>query len=445
MNDIIYDLHKINVCEVSSQPKENLPFLDSVTDSFATEIMNTKRGERYYQKIKKRLEDYVRLTIGDDQLTIFDYLRITIFLKIVYELYPEYTFPPKTNLFYLLNATYHTTEKLDEDKFESMFFGDIMREDTGRFATYEDFNNYVDGILKEKDFLSYTKLFIQYILFEDKDVFPYDTAYDMMDHQLRLTTIKYLGYLSTADKSINEDNFVTFATSMPEIELVKILHDTTINCAAILSDSLKIRMIDVLAQADAHKVVSQKERRLEKWKSEALELRKTVKKQEKIIEKMTKEKDSLPKDEIYNDLLDKNTELARRELKTKKKYNELLEKYNALKLQTSASDDDGTDYSTQGFKELDLDGKYLFIADEGRANIVNNIIETFPNSTVSQDNFNLSAETVDMVVILSSLIDHPTYHNIKNQCKVKNIPLIHCSNTNIDIIKNYMTAEINKD
>lgn len=435
-------MYKGKEYDVDITSKTSEPILCAIGSSFATKQMTTKRGERFYQKLKTRIDTYVVACTYNSFSGVIEYIVNSIYLKLIYDFYPENTFPESTNLFYFLNSSYYTVEKTEEDKFDELYSGDILSEHR-KIRDENGFLVNVKNLIDEKDSDSFIKMYLQEFLFTDSAILPYESVSAMIEHQLKLSSLKSLGYLSVSKEAFNEDNFVSLVDFIPEIELVRIINDTVINCSAIVTESFKHVLFDISVADQTNKTLANKDKQINKWKTETLELRKKVKKQEKIIATMEKEAAS-SKDEIYEDLVDKNTELARRELKLKKKYGDLLSKYNDLKSKIGDCSADDSNYSTQGFKELDVNGKYLFVADEGRTNIVNNIIETFPNSTVSQDNFNLTAEAVDMVVVLSSLIDHPTYHNIKNQCKVKNIPLIHCSNTNIDIIKSYMTAEINK-
>ena len=46
---------------------------------------------------------------------------------------------------------------------------------------------------------------------------------------------------------------------------------------------------------------------------------------------------------------------------------------------------------------------------------------------------------------MTTHIDHPTYYGIKADCKNNNIPLIHCNNANVDLIKDTIWNVINNN
>ena len=177
-------------------------------------------------------------------------------------------------------------------------------------------------------------------------------------------------------------------------------------------------------------------------KKELSKANKTIRKQENtlkekdwIIKQLTEKIEKLNQEEKNDkkELVEENEILARQNTKLKEKYNELLSKYKDLKSQTIETSDANEVESETEIKELDMNGRYVFVLKDSFA-FLENVKDTFPNATFIETNSN----AIDMVIIISSHIDHTTYYAIKGQCKTKGIPYIHCEHSNIELIKNMM-------
>ena len=150
--------------------------------------------------------------------------------------------------------------------------------------------------------------------------------------------------------------------------------------------------------------------------------------------------ESAKPDDYAESLLERIFSQDRQITKLMDKYNGLLSKYEKLK--ETAHVDIKDDESLIPLKEPDRNGKYLFIAHE-KASFQNNVLEMFPNAVFATSNENVHAGSVDMVVIITSHITHPVYYGMKQQCKEKNIPFVHCPFTNVELIKGCMMDCLN--
>lgn len=164
-----------------------------------------------------------------------------------------------------------------------------------------------------------------------------------------------------------------------------------------------------------------------------------IKEKDRIIKQLTEKIENLNQEEKDDkkELIEENEILARQNTKLKEKYNELLSKYKDLKSQTIEISDTNEVESETEIKELDMNGRYVFVLKDSFA-FLENVKDTFPNATFIETNSNLNPNAIDMVIIISSHIDHTTYYAIKNQCKTKGIQYIHCEHSNIELIKNMM-------
>lgn len=148
--------------------------------------------------------------------------------------------------------------------------------------------------------------------------------------------------------------------------------------------------------------------------------------------------------------INKLEEEERKLSKLQKNYDQLLEKYTTLKQNafpepgsgTCKSDKQGTS-PTCGPQELKIDhnGRYVFLVDKEKP-VSRKLAEEFPNSLVTQDIFTVKANTMDLVVVLTQNIGHSAYNKVRYQCKIKDVPFVHCPYTNLEQIEKMMASAL---
>ena len=176
------------------------------------------------------------------------------------------------------------------------------------------------------------------------------------------------------------------------------------------------------------------ENKVTKLELENIELRKTIESLKNEVHEKT-----LNQEELAEQFKVQNVILKNQNSKICNKYNSLFDKYTKLKEQMKI--EDRTIETFVELKELDFDGKYLFVVLDD-VTFKDKIKENFKNALFSENNIELN-DTYDMVIIMTEHISHSTYYSIKAQCKNKKIPYIHCGFSNIDLIKELMWNEIN--
>jgi hypothetical protein len=147
---------------------------------------------------------------------------------------------------------------------------------------------------------------------------------------------------------------------------------------------------------------------------------------------------SAKKEEIeeYEEL---NLALQRKNNKITNNYNSLLSKYEALKKQLGISEE--VDDREEIIQELDMNGRYTFIVYDD-VTFKGQIRSAFPNAEFASKSKQVKYDSTDMVIMLTSHIDHSTYYDVRNKCKNLGVPAIHCEHTNIDLIKQLMWNEL---
>ena len=132
----------------------------------------------------------------------------------------------------------------------------------------------------------------------------------------------------------------------------------------------------------------------------------------------------------YNDALRRENE------KIRKQYKDLMRKYLESKNKEQGTISDAEQASIE-LPELNVNGRYAFIVYDD-VTFRRSILDNFPNSIIIDSQTLIDPVSIDMVVVITTHIDHATYLGMKRQCKNKNIPLVHCEHSNIDLIKQLM-------
>jgi hypothetical protein len=144
-------------------------------------------------------------------------------------------------------------------------------------------------------------------------------------------------------------------------------------------------------------------------------------------------------DEQHKSILEHNNALQRKVSK--------LEKLNALLMKSKQTDSDNIqetnlDDVDEIAIEIDCNCKYVFVGFD-KNGFQEQVLKHFPNAIFVDSNVNLTPSSADMVIMLTNHITHPVYYGMKEQCKNKQIPFIHCKHSNIELIKELIWNHIN--
>jgi hypothetical protein len=267
------------------------------------------------------------------------------------------------------------------------------------------------------------------------------SLHNVIDEEIRKTCKEYIRLKSIEMPNIDESNY--FVTLPSTTKDAIFLFDKIINYVFINIEHMYI-MGDTYVETMKDSVLEELEEENSKLVKQLAQIKESLSQKELEMSKLKGQVKTLQngvKNDSYSDsLLERLFSQERQITKITNRYNQLVDKYNTLKdeLNIEIKDDD----AIVKLKEPDRDGKYLFIAHE-KASFKNNILEMFPNAIFATSNENVHAESVDMVVIITSHITHPVYYGMKQQCKEKNIPFVHCPFTNTELIKGCMIDYLN--
>jgi len=297
------------------------------------------------------------------------------------------------------------------------------------------------------------KVGLRYINYKKDEKAPkYHTPPEVViDKAFTNAILKFLYFKSASNKSITEDTYITQTLPLSFADFMSILTDTINN---LMVDIKRITAYSNVSET-AHKAVLSKQQTIKKSfaakQSEINKLKRTI---------VTKIKESTEKDKeieqlkaaleaeksknkvAYEELLARNFELKRHDDKTKRNYNSLLEKYQAMLQRHGEPEPEEKPCSTET-RKLDLNGRYIFLADESKTSFVSKIKEAFPNAIVTDSPFNINPDAIDLAIVVTSIIGHSMYNDFKTQCKNKNIPIVHCPFLNIEMIKQTMESYVN--
>ena len=380
------------------------------------EDFEDRRFDRYAKKVKDQLDTYINnlysiIESTNSKSDIMTHLYIYLMGHFSEDKMNEYAGYKISSKKMISNHFYKYGIKntfIDKEEFKNIF------------SDSDEDNQILFGLL-ETEFRNACKLYIAKKCIGDKTIaidsyhsktLPIqktEELFDIMNNTLNWTAIDIERLILEASK---EDYFQK-SNNKEVLELRKYIEEEDQNIG-ILNNTIK----------EQEKLITEKENVI-----------KNLNKKIEILE--TREKD------IKKELIEENEILTRQNLKLKDKYNELLSKYKTLKTnsnENSLATETNNDSETE-LKDLDLNGRYVFVLKDATA-FLQNIKDTFPNATFIESNTNLNPNAIDMVIVISSHIDHTTYYAIKNQCKTKDIPFIHCEHSNIELIKNMMWTHL---
>lgn len=170
-----------------------------------------------------------------------------------------------------------------------------------------------------------------------------------------------------------------------------------------------------------------------------------LKKQFDAFKKSTEGKTNKP-DENISEKIDSLNEqcriLRRTNEKLKDDFNRIAEKYQLLKETMKEEGKDEVNPDDCEYIDVDPNGRYIFFAED-KTSFKQNVLEEFPNAVFHSSTTSLSNVKADMVIVITSHIDHSVYNSARNQCVSNNIPFIHSKHTNVDAIKELMWEMLN--
>mgnify|MGYP003291405928 CR=1 FL=1 len=261
-------------------------------------------------------------------------------------------------------------------------------------------------------------------------------AFDFLDTNL-------ISISNPANFPFNEIKQDNYYSDLPDGHLIFVIYARLVRT---LSYDLNSLMLFLSKRNNRYETlnndISDKQKEIDSLLEEKAKLNEQIKSLENQIRNQKKEyadlkskkSDRVIEMEQYSEVLlrDKN--------KIKSKYDDLFEKYKKLKSETSSNVEESEVVSD--FIDVDINKRYGFVIFDD-VTFINALKEAFPNCVILSNNNNISPKALDMVIAITTHINHSTYLGIKKQCNDKKIPIIHCEFTNVGLIKEVIWNYLN--
>lgn len=255
----------------------------------------------------------------------------------------------------------------------------------------------------------------------------------IIDNAFKIVTIEYISYESALNPDVNEFNYSKLLMPTNTTILYKLLNDvikeTCVEFEQFLFTLDKYNINDKKYNEQLldenkclKKEIEKLKKELELKEISIQKLQKNIESEKEICNKKIKQSTESYKEEIYNlNKLIKTLQNENEELKNTKK-NKIIECNNKIIKPKTEID--------INFDKL----KILFVVSNN-STFSNDFDESFKNCKVVYRNYKIDFSKYEYVIVITSHIDHATYGTIKDKCKKLGVKFLHCSNTNVEKIK----------
>lgn len=439
-------------------------------NSFCVEnsFVETKRYSRLQQTYRKALNQFIvdnfesRLgdasnvnNIGNYKEPIYNFCRDNIITKFSIEVgnaicHPDEDQLKKVNDYYRESFCYHgrTSYYSPANKYLAKFAVDFAKSlpkkaDKVQVATDSKL------MLNMSKKIPVISTFLSYLIRPDlSDVIGIPSFSELFNAVFDNVFYDYIHERISMDSTINEDNYVTYLKPTDKTDLLPLLID--VNDAVVTeAEGIFAEMCIPAVNSKASKILKENRKILERNESEVIdkcqkaldEANNSTKKletenkalQDKVaqLEKVNRDLAKEDKNTIYE--LNKEIKSLKKQLEeANAKYDESNEYFSLVEqaLNEPQEDDDAD-------VEIDTTKRYIFVSSKSRDGYAlnNNLLKEFPNSEIKYGTFNVQANSTDLVVVLTSYVKHCTYYGIKEQCRSKGVPMIHCYKRSVNSIK----------
>ena len=283
--------------------------------------------------------------------------------------------------------------------------------------------------------------------------------HEVFEHEFNAVCKSYLQREIMRDGSINEDNFMRTVPRIDDPKAQIVLHEfmtgliprLQYNIFQVVSEESNLDF--ELAKKTSQRIKSERDDYRKKLKTTERQLQKKeedIKERDMRISLLSSKLISAEKADNVDKLIKERTEdiayenksLSRQNRKLQSAYSDITAKYQRLKARVAKSGSVEVEEDEEEIREVDLNARYLFVIGT-EVTYRNAIKETFPNAEFVSKAVNLVGTKYDMVITLTSCVDHHYYLAIKKQCKDHSIPFAHCPYSNLDMIKTVIWNVLN--
>lgn len=246
-------------------------------------------------------------------------------------------------------------------------------------------------------------------------------------------------FLTLPSKPMDYINIFTDILNLIKVDIIMLCNKSLISNCKNFSENNFINKLNQQMQEKQEEIEQYYNETMKNLREEALNEFSELQEEYKLMVDELNNLDSL------KNKLSINTEVISNQNDTIKKLmkenNKLKEKYNNLVSKINISEE--LQEKKEVCKEIDINLNYVFLASED-ITFKDGILNVFPNSKIISNNkANLNPNNIDYVIVLTNHIGHAEYYGVKEQCKNKNIPFLHCPFDNIQMIKELIYENIN--
>lgn len=254
--------------------------------------------------------------------------------------------------------------------------------------------------------------------------------------------IEYLSYKVATNENINEVNYIRETLPLCETDMLRLLNKIFTYFV------IEFEHLAFFTKAYENHLNAGVRDLVEEYtavKNKNEELNTELIKYKMILEnfneelKNTKAKNKQIMNEYTAELRNENYQLHKETEKLKKEIEKLKEinKENSSKIYEKIEDEEilQSNTSISDKNKINLNQLNLLFIISDDCTFLNELQTAFPNAKITFKNYEAIISKADYVVIFTSYINHPTYYGVKEICKQTNTKLIHCTNSNLEKIK----------
>lgn len=249
-----------------------------------------------------------------------------------------------------------------------------------------------------------------------------------------------IGLKSALDDNITEYNFVKYTLPENEEEYIMYYNQIIFHVCENFDNLIMIKKkSDVMTTNEIEQLkaeLSQKEKKIFMLEKDMEEKTRSLNKLRELQEKVTEEKNRAIKNAIVS--YTKENANLNKKLRLMEKEMEKLKKESVKVQETVVNKDE----KQEKMKEVDYELLNILFVSSDSSTFLNDFKKTFPNSKIVYDNFKVDFSKYDFVIVITTHIDHMTYNTMKDKCKNAGTKFLHCTNTNVEKIKELIAEKM---
>ena len=143
---------------------------------------------------------------------------------------------------------------------------------------------------------------------------------------------------------------------------------------------------------------------------------------------------------MNEEILKENYELLKENEKLREKIEEMNE--GEMREETRESEDKTLPLDVREINYINLTSKKLVFIISERCTFLNELQSAFSNAKITFKNYARSIEKADVVVVFTQYVNHTTYYDVKEICRLSGTKLLHCNHSNIEKVRELLLKNI---